>query len=260
MQTFLVAENTLSPVSSVGTSIDSEKNSYSPSILEKSMPLRSKSEMSNYVPFYVYSNIKRATESRLVDQHIREDKFNLPVSKSKSSEDVYKYLEDSINKNKDLNLWLIKTNNDHSSSHSGKHLNSYKMKIAKEEKLRRDIINELLTENERIMQQMDEDKHKMGSRVMRTPSFEDIAKAVRRKKKSRKSTASVLQSREMVTSEVDDFIIPLLPSGKTLLITILSTWGDKHYVGLNGIDIFGEDGNVAQIKKVVQKLDSELVK
>ncbi|KAI4456777.1 hypothetical protein MML48_8g00013990 [Holotrichia oblita] len=54
----------------------------------------------------------------------------------------------------------------------------------------------------------------------------------------------------MVNSEVDDFIIPVLPSGKKLLITILSTWGDKHYVGLNGIDVFGKDGNIIKVKKI----------
>ncbi|GJQ72137.1 hypothetical protein Trydic_g3231 [Trypoxylus dichotomus] len=245
----IVSENALSPVSSTGT-FDSENSSYSSSILEKNMPLRSKSEMSNYVPYYVYSNIKKATEANAYDGFV--NKFNLPVCKSKSSEDVFKYSGYSVNNSNDLNLWLIKTNSGDASPPINKHLNSYKMKIAKEEKLRREIISELLTENERIIHQMEEDKHKMGSRIMRTPSFEDIAKHVRKKKKNKKSKMSVFGENvnETINCEADDFIIPVLPSGKILLITILSTWGDKYYVGLNGIDVFDKDGNIINVKKI----------
>ncbi|KAI4456776.1 hypothetical protein MML48_8g00013989 [Holotrichia oblita] len=179
----IVSENTLSPVSSAGPSIDSEKSSYSPSLLEKSMPLRSKSEMSNYVPFYVYSNIKKATESNALSPTVFNNKFNIPVSKSKSSEDVYNYLGNTANDTKDLNLWLIKTTAGDSPSQINRHLNSYKMKIAKEEKLRREIISELLTENEKIIHQMEEDRHKMANRLMKTPSLEDITKSIHKKEK-----------------------------------------------------------------------------
>ncbi|KAL6262367.1 hypothetical protein P5V15_007456 [Pogonomyrmex californicus] len=47
-----------------------------------------------------------------------------------------------------------------------------------------------------------------------------------------------------------NFIIPELPSGDSLVIDILSTWGDKHYVGLNGIEIFSNTGEPARIKKI----------
>ncbi|XP_067212805.1 katanin-interacting protein-like isoform X2 [Linepithema humile] len=47
-----------------------------------------------------------------------------------------------------------------------------------------------------------------------------------------------------------NFIIPELPSGDLLVIDILSTWGDKHYVGLNGIEIFSHTGEPAKIKKI----------
>lgn len=217
------------------------------------MPLRSKSEMSNYVPFYVYSNIKKATESNALSPTAFSNKFNIPVSKSKSSEDVYNYLGNTPSDNKDLNLWLIKSTVGDSPSQISNHLNSYKMKIAKEEKLRREIISELLTENEKIIHQMEEDRHKMANRLMKTPSLEDLTKSIHKKKKTRKHKMSIFGENvnEMVNSEIDDFIIPVLPSGKKLLITILSTWGDKHYVGLNGIDVFGKDGNIINVKKVI---------
>jgi len=36
--------------------------------------------------------------------------------------------------------------------------------------------------------------------------------------------------------------IPTLPSGEILTLTILSTWGDPHYVGLSGIEVFNSEG------------------
>ena len=47
-----------------------------------------------------------------------------------------------------------------------------------------------------------------------------------------------------------DFIIPELPQGEKLTINIHSTWGDRHYVGLNGIEIFSKTGQPVAIKKV----------
>lgn len=47
-----------------------------------------------------------------------------------------------------------------------------------------------------------------------------------------------------------NFIIPELPSGDSLVIDILSTWGDKHYVGLNGIEIFSDTGEPAKIREI----------
>ncbi len=37
-------------------------------------------------------------------------------------------------------------------------------------------------------------------------------------------------------------VIPTMPSGKTLRICIESTWGDKHYVGMSGLDMFDRNG------------------
>lgn len=42
--------------------------------------------------------------------------------------------------------------------------------------------------------------------------------------------------------------IPVLPSGTRLKLEILSTWGDPHYVGLNGIDIFDQHGELVSFQ------------
>ncbi|XP_071067322.1 katanin-interacting protein isoform X4 [Dasypus novemcinctus] len=47
-----------------------------------------------------------------------------------------------------------------------------------------------------------------------------------------------------------DFRIPVLPYGQRLVIDITSTWGDRHYVGLNGIEIFNSKGEPVQIASI----------
>lgn len=46
------------------------------------------------------------------------------------------------------------------------------------------------------------------------------------------------------------FPLPELPKGVELIINILSTWGDKHYLGLTGIEVFTGSGEKADISKV----------
>ncbi|NXG49806.1 K0556 protein, partial [Psilopogon haemacephalus] len=48
----------------------------------------------------------------------------------------------------------------------------------------------------------------------------------------------------------NDFKIPVLPYGQHLVIDIRTTWGDRHYVGLNGIEIFSSKGEPVQIAKI----------
>lgn len=38
------------------------------------------------------------------------------------------------------------------------------------------------------------------------------------------------------------FAIPTLPRGRVLRLMLLSTWGDEHYIGLSGIQIFASQG------------------
>ncbi|XP_053132779.1 katanin-interacting protein isoform X3 [Hemicordylus capensis] len=47
-----------------------------------------------------------------------------------------------------------------------------------------------------------------------------------------------------------DFKIPVLPYGQHLKINLWSTWGDRHYVGLNGIEIFSSNGEPVEIARI----------
>ncbi|EMP39529.1 hypothetical protein UY3_03232, partial [Chelonia mydas] len=70
----------------------------------------------------------------------------------------------------------------------------------------------------------------------------------------RKEGIQVLPKRQeenyMETDDGNDFKIPVLPYGQYLIIDIKSTWGDRHYVGLNGIEVFSSKGEPVQISKI----------
>ncbi|XP_043770505.1 katanin-interacting protein isoform X2 [Cervus elaphus] len=52
------------------------------------------------------------------------------------------------------------------------------------------------------------------------------------------------------TDDGGDFKIPVLPYGQHLVIDIKSTWGDRHYVGLNGIEIFSSKGEPVRVENI----------
>ncbi|XP_046660981.1 katanin-interacting protein-like isoform X1 [Homalodisca vitripennis] len=47
-----------------------------------------------------------------------------------------------------------------------------------------------------------------------------------------------------------DFVIPELPSGSRLELDITSTWGDRHYMGLNGVEVFTISGRLAKVAQI----------
>ena len=50
--------------------------------------------------------------------------------------------------------------------------------------------------------------------------------------------------------------IPYLPTGSVLVFNILSTWGDQHYVGLSGIELFDSIGNPIRFKNPIRQISA----
>ena len=55
------------------------------------------------------------------------------------------------------------------------------------------------------------------------------------------------------------FSIPELPIGRELILNIVSTWGDRFYVGLTGIEVFTASGEQARIIHVRTTLFSNVL-
>ncbi|NXP48620.1 K0556 protein, partial [Heliornis fulica] len=72
---------------------------------------------------------------------------------------------------------------------------------------------------------------------------------------TRKEGLQTLPKRQEEENSVEahdgnDFQIPVLPYGQHLVIDIQTTWGDRHYVGLNGIEVFSSKGEPVRISKI----------
>jgi len=48
--------------------------------------------------------------------------------------------------------------------------------------------------------------------------------------------------------------VPSLPTGKRFKFSILSTWGDQHYVGLCGLEFFDDRGSPIKFRSIVQSI------
>eukprot|EP00741_Cyanophora_paradoxa_P012206 tig00020603_g11793.t1 len=57
--------------------------------------------------------------------------------------------------------------------------------------------------------------------------------------------------------DANEFRVPLLPSGSRLVINILTTWGDPHYVGLTGIELFDERGKPIRLADVRRQVRAD---
>ena len=49
---------------------------------------------------------------------------------------------------------------------------------------------------------------------------------------------------------LEECIIPEMPCGSELVLTLLASWGDEHFIGLNGIEILDHLGKRPVVKNV----------
>ncbi|KAL3692610.1 hypothetical protein R1sor_006261 [Riccia sorocarpa] len=67
----------------------------------------------------------------------------------------------------------------------------------------------------------------------------------------------VNQESNFQNCRTDLFRIPTLPRGRELVVNILSTWGDPHYVGMAGIEMFDDGGHLIQLKDPLRQIRAD---
>ncbi|KOB67124.1 Uncharacterized protein OBRU01_18537 [Operophtera brumata] len=99
----------------------------------------------------------------------------------------------------------------------------------------------------------------LEDKVRRKPNPKDVTNALQNnllkptvKNTTKKQASLVSVSNKSVKQDKvkSEFIIPELPIGRLLEIKVFSNWGDKQFVGLNGIEMFDSSGNVVDIEKI----------
>lgn len=59
-----------------------------------------------------------------------------------------------------------------------------------------------------------------------------------------------LRISELVTPLLEECIIPEMPHGSELTLTMLANWGDEHFIGINGLEILSPHGRRPTVKNV----------
>mmetsp|Transcript_6886 Transcript_6886/g.20104 ORF Transcript_6886/g.20104 Transcript_6886/m.20104 type:complete len:781 (+) Transcript_6886:3-2345(+) len=86
-----------------------------------------------------------------------------------------------------------------------------------------------------------------GERRMPLNSLESFCNTEVLHREVEPKAAQVASTKESSRAEEEAEVercIPVLPSGLVLRVVVHSNWGDKDFVGLNGIEIFDEDGHI----------------
>lgn len=61
---------------------------------------------------------------------------------------------------------------------------------------------------------------------------------------------SIEKSLRISDQPPEECIIPEMPSGSQLTLTLLANWGDEHFIGLNAIEILDPSGKRPMVKNV----------
>ncbi|XP_066292007.1 katanin-interacting protein-like isoform X3 [Branchiostoma lanceolatum] len=92
--------------------------------------------------------------------------------------------------------------------------------------------------------------HSHRGRITNTDKEGDVLDEYLSVNKRSKTAERTREEEEVPDTMEEIFEIPVLPQGRELKINIRTTWGDRHYVGLNGIEVFSSTGQPVKITKI----------